>query len=85
MSMSDIEALASLDLEALPDDVIPLEAIVLIKAFDENGEVAWYQRLTDGLSDFEAVGALVVAADLVKQGCIDGFMSSEDDDDEYEE
>ena len=77
--------LSTLDLVPLPEAAVPIEAIVLIKAFDENGEVAWYQRLTDGLSDFEAVGALVVAADLVKQGCIDGFMSSEDDDDEYEE
>jgi hypothetical protein len=73
----------SLNLIPLPESAIPLEAIVFVKALDENGEACWYTRYTEDLSAMEAVGVLDVAHQLAKDGAIDGFIcESEDEEDE---
>ena len=72
--------LGSLEILAIPDEAVPLEAIVLVKALDENGVPSWYQRFTPDLSDFEAIGILSVALELVKTNCMDGYMCEYDDD-----
>ena len=45
-----------MDLVGVPDDVTPLAALVIVKALDEDGDVAYYCKATEGLSSVEALG-----------------------------
>lgn len=47
----------------LPAELIPLEAIVCIKALDADGEVCLYTKKTKNLSVWEAFGMLSYALD----------------------
>lgn len=69
----------------LPEQVIPLDAIVLLKALDEDGVPAWYTLFTQGVGNAEAVGALNLAYQLALDAGMSGFMDfgcDHDDDDE---
>ena len=45
-----------LPLVGMPDSATPLAALVILKALDEDGEVAYFVRATDSLSSVEALG-----------------------------
>jgi len=42
----------------LPEQVVPLECIVLIKAIDDEGDLAFFTRNSDNLTTLEAIGML---------------------------
>jgi hypothetical protein len=60
------EVLPGVEIVGLGDGAIPLEAVVLVKALDAEGEMGWYTRYTKGLHSIEALGA-IRAAELLEQ------------------
>jgi len=86
--MSDVEMVAAsevlgdMELYALPETCVPLDAIVLIKALDEDGDVSWFARYTENISQAEAVGALSIQHQLALQGALDTFVWVGDDEDD---
>ena len=52
-------------LDLLPDS-IAMDAVVLVKCLDEDGDPCWYTRYTEGLSTAETIGALTMALDLCR-------------------
>jgi hypothetical protein len=65
-----------LEFDDLPEHVTPLEAVILIKALDEDGVLTLIERVTTGLSDWEALGAAITFADGLRRRLI----ASESDD-----
>lgn len=61
------EALPGIEVAPLPDKVVPLEAIVLVKALDADGDVSYFHRFTKSLMPVEAIGALIGAADVMRE------------------
>ena len=55
-SVSDV--LPGIALHPLAEGAIPLEAIVLVKVLDEDGDVGWTFLHTEAVSDEEMLGAL---------------------------
>ncbi|MGN6090195.1 MAG: hypothetical protein ACTHMZ_07060 [Actinomycetes bacterium] len=53
-------------LHALPDGWTPLEALVLIKCLDDEGEPAWCFRTTHRPNRQELLGALIEHTDLLR-------------------
>ena len=62
---------------ALPEGWTPLEGIVLVKCLDEDGRETWSFRHTEGLSDEEAIGALVVQLDMIREQVVDQFRAED--------
>jgi len=60
------EALTGLTVHPLPDGWTPLAAAVMILCLDDNGDPTWAFRNTQGLSEEELLGALVVRTDLLR-------------------
>lgn len=56
-----------LEVEELPPGYTPLEAVVFIKALDEDGDPGWCRRGTTGLSDEEVVGILTADTQRIVQ------------------
>lgn len=69
-----------LEAEPLGNNIIPIEAIAVIKCLDEEGEPMFFIRSTRTLGDMEAVGMLTAAQALQVQEINDRF---EDDDDDH--
>lgn len=55
------DLLGTLELEVMPESVTPLDAIVFVKALDEDGDVTWYTRTTRTINSIELIGMLSVA------------------------
>ena len=64
-AISDV--LPSFTLRPLPDGWTPLQAFVLIKAFDEDGRAAWSYRTSEQLNMEELLGALTLQIALIKR------------------
>lgn len=73
------EALAGLELEELEQGLVPLEALVLVKVIDEDGDPCWAVRTTDGLTDAEAMGALLGELDRRRAHYLASFETNGDD------
>jgi len=69
------EALPGLEVHALEPGWSPLEAFVLIKCLDEEGDRAWSYRTTNRLNREELLGALVVHADLLRKELVEEWES----------
>jgi hypothetical protein len=72
------EVLGSAKLVPLPDSAMVVDAVVLIKAMDADGDVGWYTRFTEDLSTVEAVGALTVACDLERRRALSIYEPEDD-------
>lgn len=70
--------LNGLEIADPPSGVIPLDAIIIIKALDEEGNVAWYSRYTKDLTTAESVGALIGMSDLERQRFMDLYQPGPD-------
>lgn len=63
-----------LNVDHLPDGFVPLEAVVVVKGLDSDGDNVVYRCATDGLSTWEALGMAVTLVDNLRHG-----LSSDDD------
>lgn len=57
----------------LPDNIVPLEAIAIVKALDEDGDLVVYIRVTKSLKDMEALGLLDGAHALQQAAVVRDF------------
>lgn len=71
-----------LDLEPMPEGWTPLEAFVVLKALDDDGDVALLTRSTDGVRVWDAVGMLTCALDTQRDDAGRTFISDDEDDDD---
>ena len=51
-----------LEAESLPEDVLPLEAAIVLKCLQADGEIVLYYRSTPGLKSWDRVGMFETAA-----------------------
>jgi hypothetical protein len=61
------EVLSGLTIHPLEPGETPLEAFVLIKTLDGDGDPAWAYRTTNRLNREELLGALIVQVDVLRR------------------
>jgi hypothetical protein len=61
------EALPGLEVRPLPSGGTPLEAFVLVKHLDDEGDATWSYRTTNAPNREELLGALVVQVAVLKK------------------
>jgi len=61
------QVLRGLELHPLEPDETAIEAFVLIKVLDADGEVGWSYRTTNRLNREELLGALIVQTDVLRK------------------
>ncbi|MEY2472707.1 MAG: hypothetical protein QOK28_2036 [Actinomycetota bacterium] len=69
------QVLSGLEVHPLEPNWTPIEAFVLIKCLDEDGDPAWVYRTTNKLNREELLGALIVHADLLRQELVSEWES----------
>lgn len=74
------DALPGIEIKDLPDNDTPMEIVALIKTLDVDGDVAWYVRCSDGVSDVEIMGALLMELDRRRYHKASTFLDTDDDD-----
>ncbi len=72
------EVLKGFAIHQLADGWTPLEALVLVKCLDDEGEATWSYRTTSGLNLEELLGAMVVHAELLKKRLVAEFEGDDD-------
>lgn len=75
------DVLDGLTLLPLGDNVTPIEAVVLVKAIDGDGYMAWYTRWTAGVTAVESIGALHAALILEEDHLRSTYRSRDDEND----
>lgn len=70
-----------LELPDIPAGCTPLELVVVVKALDSNGSVVLCERISDGLSRWEALGMLTTMADTVRTALVRSAAPTPEDDD----
>lgn len=65
----------SMRITDLPNNVVAVEALVLIKGLDEDGDVCFFTRTSEGLTTWEALGMLEAAAEIRRAGLVDAFKA----------
>ena len=73
------EALPGFKLDPLAEGWTPLQAFVLVKALDAEGESRWCFRTSEKLNLEELLGALTVQVDILRDKLMD--LWGEDDED----
>lgn len=81
MSENATDLVYGLELGPLPDSHIPLEAIVIIKVLDDDGEPTLVIRQAGAITDWERIGMLSAALDIVKEQTADTWRRDLEDDD----
>lgn len=61
------------EVDELPDDITPLEVVVLVKALDQANDVCVYTRESASLSVWEAMGMLQMVADQRRNDCLESY------------
>jgi hypothetical protein len=74
------EVLPEFHLHALDVGWTPLQAFVLVKALDEDGDVAWAFRTSEPFNLEELLGALTIQCETLKRKLVRHW---EDDDPDY--
>ncbi len=72
------DVLPGMGLHPLDEGWTPLEAFVLVKSLDENGNASWSYRTTHPPNREELLGALVVQTELLRRELADQWDSEED-------
>jgi hypothetical protein len=83
--MSDVprkpieEVLPGFSLHPLDDGWTPLQAFVLIKSLDEDGDTAWSYRTSEALNLEELLGALTVQVELLRNKLVRHWEDGDDE------
>jgi hypothetical protein len=67
-------------LEEIPAHATPLEAVVIVKALDEDNQLCLYRRGSNGLTPWEIVGILQVLLDRARDDAQEGYEEDAGDD-----
>lgn len=73
------EALAGIQIAPLPASHIAVEAVILIRAMDEEGKPCWIYRVTNGMAIPDAIGGIVTCGDLLRDRFLKGWSLDEGD------
>lgn len=73
------DCLRGLEMIVLPDDIIPLDAIVLVRCLDGDGNRGWYTRTTKGLSACDSLGVLTTMHALELRRATSDYEPEEED------
>lgn len=65
--------LPGMGLHPLPDGYTPVEAFVVIKSLDDEGDVSWSFRTTHVPNRQEVLGALIEQSDLLRERLVRGW------------
>ena len=76
------EALPGFRLHPLGEGWTPLQAFVLVKCLDEEGDIAWSFRTSEQMNLEELLGALMVQTETLKRKLVRAW---EDDDPDLED
>lgn len=82
--MSDIEyvpaadVLNGIEIAPLPEGWMVLEAVVIVKGLDEDGDPLWCTRYTQGLTRTELLGILTGAQALAKNDFLEMYQVDDD-------
>jgi hypothetical protein len=71
------EVLPGLTLHPLQDSWTPLDAFVLIKSLDADGESSWSFRTTSKLNLEELLGELMVQTEVLRRRLVDRWEDNE--------
>jgi hypothetical protein len=77
-----------LEVPEINPNVVPLEAVILIKAMDTEGSTTLFIRTTKGLNGWEEIGMLQIAQRTIEDSLAEQFVPThliETDDDEDED
>lgn len=74
------DVLTGIEIEDLPEGDTPMEIVGLVKTLDVDGDVAWYVRCSDGVSDVEVMGALLMELDRRRYHKASTFLDTEGED-----
>ena len=74
---SDSGLVLGLEVESLPENWTPLEAVAVVKALDADGVLRLLVRPTRGVTAWEAVGMLTVAVDGQRADIIESLEDGE--------
>jgi len=72
------DALSGLEIHPLEPGWTPLEAFVLVKCLDEDGDPTWAYRTSHRLNREELLGALVVQVDVLRKELRDEWDDEDD-------
>lgn len=64
--------------DELEEGVIPIDAVVLVKFLDSEGNMGVHLTTTETLTDFEAFGLLKIAASVQKQSILKNWEADDD-------
>jgi hypothetical protein len=67
------EVLRGLEIEPVPNGWTVVDALVLVKCLNAEGEPIWSLRFTDGLNSEELLGALQIQVELLKRGILEDW------------
>jgi hypothetical protein len=70
-----------LEVGDLDDGVTPIEVVVSLKGLDENGRVILYERMSAGLSGWEAIGMLMTHSDGLRAALVNDDLGFDVEDD----
>jgi hypothetical protein len=73
------QVLVGMGLHPLPPEWTPVEALVLIKSLDQDGDPRWSFRTTARPNKEELLGALIVHTDLLRKELVSGWEEEDDD------
>ncbi len=76
--MSIDQVLRGLEVYPLDAGATAIEAFVLVKTLDSDGDVGWYYRTTNRLNREELLGALTVQVDVLRKELRDEWNDSDD-------
>lgn len=74
-------ALGNLHIKPLPETHIPVEAIILIKSIDEDGDTSWFTRYTWCLTEIETLGAIAAVHELLKREVLNSYIPYTEEED----
>ena len=67
-------------LGSLADGWVPLQAFVLVKSFDERGEISWAFRTSDPFNLEELLGALTIQCDVLRNKLVRNWEDEDSED-----
>jgi hypothetical protein len=68
------DVLRGIEIEPVPDGWTVVDALVLAKCLNIEGQPIWSLRFTDGLNSEELLGALQIQVDLLKRGILEDWQ-----------
>jgi hypothetical protein len=67
------EVLRGLVIDPVPEGWTVVDALVVAKCLNDEGEPIWSLRFTDGLNSEELLGALQIQVELLKRGILEDW------------